>query len=130
LVDYDGNPRPKGEGYDIGAYEYQSPVGVFGDGKKSSIPKTPVLFQNYPNPCNPTTTIQYELPIRANTELIIYNALGQKVRTLVNEIQNAGSKSIDWNGTDNFDKVVDSGIYFYTLQVGNKRQTRKMLLIR
>jgi hypothetical protein len=130
LEDYDGNPRPKGEGYDIGAYEYQSPVGVFGDGRNSSNPKTPVLSQNYPNPCNPSTTIQYELPIMANIELIIYNALGQKVRTLVNEIQNAGSKSIDWNGTDNFDIVVDSGIYFYTLQVGNERQTRKMLLIK
>jgi len=128
--DYDGNPRPKGEGHDIGAYEYQSLVGIFGDGKKSSIPKTSVLFQNYPNPFNPTTTIQYELPIMADIELTIYNALGQKVRTLVNGIHNAGSESIDWNGRDDFNKVVDSGIYFYTLQVGNERQTGKMLLIR
>jgi len=128
--DYDGNPRPLGDGYDIGAYEYQSSIGVFEDGRKCSIPKTSVLFQNYPNPFNPTTTIQYELQITVSVKLIIYNALGQKIRTLVHEIQNTGRKSIVWNGKDNFGKIVDSGIYFCTLQVGNERQTRKMLLIR
>jgi hypothetical protein len=95
------------------------------------IPKTYSLSQNYPNPYNPSTTIQYGLPARSSVRLIIYNILGQVVKELINTEQQAGIQSVVWNAN------VSSGLYFYRLEATSldnpsKRfvETKKMLLLR
>ena len=93
-------------------------------------PKKFQLFQNYPNPFNPATTIKYDLPQTDHVRVSVFNMLGQKIRTLVDARQSAGSYSIQWDGTDQHGKSVSSGIYFYKFVTGNTRQWRKMILIR
>ncbi len=98
------------------------------------LPKDFALFQNYPNPFNSATTIRYTLPDREgrphHTALKIYNILGQKIRTLVDEKQPPGNYSILWDGKDENGDQVSSGIYFYRLEAGNFCQVRKMVLLR
>jgi len=94
---------------------------------------SPKLYQNYPNPFNPITIISFSLTtdILENTELIIYNIKGQKIKKL--EIRNLklGINNVVWNGTDNNDRPVSSGVYFYKLVAGNKTiATRKCLLLK
>jgi len=93
-------------------------------------PKTFTLHANYPNPFNPTTTISYELSNTGNIELTIFNQLGQEVRTLVNEQQNANYYEIRWDGRDDSAKQVVSGLYIYRLKVNSFSRTRKMVLLR
>lgn len=90
------------------------------------------LKQNYPNPFNPETTISFSL-ITENTEyteLTIYNIKGQKVKTLLNEHLTKGNHSIVWNGKDDNNNPVTSGIYFYKLSAGSKTTVKKMLLLK
>ncbi|MCB0304106.1 MAG: T9SS type A sorting domain-containing protein, partial [Calditrichaeota bacterium] len=87
------------------------------------------LQQNYPNPFNPSTTIEYDLPEDGRIALVIYNNLGQKIRTLYEGTQLAGTHRISWDGRDDRGKALASGVYFYTLKAANIVQTKKMLLI-
>ncbi|NIT59452.1 MAG: T9SS type A sorting domain-containing protein, partial [Aliifodinibius sp.] len=96
----------------------------------NKFPKSFSLYPNYPNPFNPNTTIRYDLVKKSKVVFIIYNTLGQKVKTLINETQTAGSKSVIWDGTDNTGQSVSSGLFLYTLRVDDIQQSRKMLLIR
>jgi flagellar hook assembly protein FlgD len=88
-----------------------------------------MLFDNYPNPFNPSTTIRYALPGQANVTLRIYNILGQEIRTLVNERQSAGVRSVVWDGRNNLNQAVSSGIYIYRLQAGARVLSKKMILL-
>ena len=88
------------------------------------------LHQNYPNPFNPTTTIYYDLPKSSVVTLDVYNIVGQRVRTLVNTVQEAGKWSVQWNGIDNAGVHVASGIYFYRLETPNSVLTQKMVLLK
>lgn len=88
------------------------------------------LHQNFPNPFNPETVIPYQLAKRAPVLLEIYNILGQRVATLVNEVQKAGRYSLAWNGRDKGGNRVASGIYIYRLKAGTYVETRKMVLTR
>ncbi|MCK4696587.1 MAG: chitobiase/beta-hexosaminidase C-terminal domain-containing protein, partial [Candidatus Cloacimonetes bacterium] len=92
----------------------------------------PKLFQffNFPNPFNPETTIHYQLPEDSDVELIIYNIKGQLVKTLIDDLHNAGEYSVIWNGNDHTDKPVSSGIYLYKLKAGRYTSTKKMILLR
>ena len=83
------------------------------------------LYQNYPNPFNPRTVIRYQLPAVSKVNLSVYNTLGQKVATLVNEKQPMGSYEVDFDGSN-----LASGIYFYRLQVDDFSETKKMVLIK
>jgi hypothetical protein len=88
------------------------------------------LAQNYPNPFNPSTMIEYSLPRDAHVELTVFNLLGQKVRTLVDANQEAGSKSIAWDGTDAGGNDVASGVYFYAIRAGHFVAVRKLMVLR
>ncbi|MBT6710337.1 MAG: T9SS type A sorting domain-containing protein [Candidatus Marinimicrobia bacterium] len=88
------------------------------------------LYQNYPNPFNPVTQIKYDLPEASHVQLFIYDILGREVTALVNEVQEPGYRSITWHGTDAFGRNVGAGMYFYSIQAGDFRQTKKMVLLK
>ncbi len=85
------------------------------------------LYQNSPNPFNPTTTIRYSLAELSDVHLTIYNALGQAVRLLVNTNQSTGRYNVNWDGRDASGKLVASGLYIYRLKAGTKVAVRKMI---
>jgi len=94
------------------------------------LPTSFALLQNYPNPFNPATQIKYDLPDAANVRLIIYNPLGQVVRTLVQANKPPGSYSVVWDGKDDLGKLVASGNYYYQIIVGEFESTKNMLLLK
>jgi len=94
------------------------------------IPLVTTLNSNYPNPFNPVTTISYALADAGQVKLDIYNVKGQKIRTLVNEAQKAGIHQLQWNGTDDRNHQVASGIYFYKMKFGKYTSTKKMILMK
>ncbi len=96
----------------------------------SAIPKTFALYNNYPNPFNPTTNIKYDLAKRVNVSLVIYDINGRIVKTLVNSEQNAGYYNITWNATNNGGKTVATGIYFLKLVAGDYVKLQKLLLLK
>lgn len=91
----------------------------------SNTPDKYSLSQNYPNPFNPVTTINYSITVSSNVTLKIYNSLGAEVTTLVNDYRNAGTYSAAWNASE-----YASGIYFYTLESGSYKETKKMILVK
>jgi len=99
-------------------------VGIKSD-DRGQLPASIKLFPAYPNPFNPITTIQYELPQRSDIQITIYDLLGKEVTTLVSEIQEAGYKTAQWNATN-----VPSGMYFYQIRAGEFVQTKKMILMK
>jgi len=88
------------------------------------------LKQNYPNPFNPETTIQFEIPTALDVRVNIYNALGQKVRSLLNENRGAGVHSVKWDGRDANGSRVASGMYIYSMTAGNITLTKRMTLLK
>lgn len=94
------------------------------------LPEGFALDQNYPNPFNPNTTISYSLPSATHVTLEIYNVLGQRVRTLVDQSQEAGQHLVDWNSTDQSGNAVASGVYFYRLTTSEQTLSKKMLLLK
>jgi hypothetical protein len=89
------------------------------------IPSEFALSQNYPNPFNPLTVIRYQLPVAGRVNLKIYNALGQEVKTLIDEVQDAGYKSVNWNASE-----LASGVYFYRMSAGSYIEVKKMMMIK
>lgn len=110
-------------------YDSLPPTDV-GEEPITLLPNSFDLFQNYPNPFNPETEIRYNLPKGANIELTVHNLLGQRVRTIVNQYQSAGSKAAHWDGKDDRGVNVASGIYFYLLKAGDSKESKKMVLLR
>jgi len=93
-------------------------------------PKQFELENNYPNPFNPTTTLTYAVPRESNVALVIYNVLGQKVRTLVSDFKTAGKYSVVWNGLDDNGNAVSSGVYLYSLISGDVTLVKKMIMLK
>ena len=87
------------------------------------------LSQNYPNPFNPETTIQYQLPEDGRVSLVIYNMMGQKVRTLLSGEKEAGYHQVVWDGCDDRGMKVSSGIYVYHIGVADFHKSRKFILV-
>ena len=85
---------------------------------------------NYPNPFNPTTTIEFSIQYDNNVELSIFNIKGQKVKTLINEELQKGKHTAIWSGFDENNKLVSSGIYLYKIKAGNKESVKRMLLLK
>jgi hypothetical protein len=104
--------------------------------ENSVIAEDPIVkfesISNYPNPFNPSTTILFNLNTEyaENTELVIYNLKGQKVKQLIKDQLSAGQHTAVWNGLDDEGKSVTSGVYFYKLKAGNFEQTKKMILMK
>ena len=110
---------------------------LFSDIETPNSPVSPLEFmlhQNYPNPFNPSTTIRFELPQPATVSLHIYNMNGQRVKTMLEQPMHRGEHSIVWNGVDEFDNAVPSGVYIYRLSIDDSDQDeileRKMLLLK
>jgi hypothetical protein len=103
-----------------GQFEYSNVIEV-----DAGLPKQFALEQNYPNPFNPSTTIRYQLPVASEVKLEVYDVLGKKIATLVNERQSAGSYQVVWNASG-----LSSGTYFYRLQAGTFVETKKMIMVK
>jgi hypothetical protein len=112
---------------DMGAFEYGALVNV---DETKVVPESFTLHQNYPNPFNPTTILRYNLPEQTEVTLTVYDMLGRQVKTLINNTQTAGYKSTQWNATNNTGQPVSAGLYLYTIQAGEFRQTKKMVLLK
>jgi len=95
-----------------------------------NIPTEFALHQNYPNPFNPITTIEYDLPEDGNLKLAIYDILGREVIELANGFQEAGYRSVQWNGRNAFGQIVSAGMYFYAIEAGKYSAIRKMVLLK
>jgi len=105
------------------------PTSVEG-GSENLSPSEYRLSDNYPNPFNPSTKINYNVPEPGRVILKIYNALGQQIATLVDKLQPAGTYEASWAGIDSRGSRVSSGLYFYKLTTTNFSQTKKMLLMK
>jgi len=92
-----------------------------------NMPTSYSVAQNYPNPFNASTVIRYSLPDNARVKIEIFNILGQKVKTLVDEVQTAGYKTVEWNGTNAQNRTVASGVYFYKIDMGGKHSEVKQM---
>ena len=99
-------------------------------GADNDAPELKFALSNYPNPFNPTTTISFSIPNDGKVNLEVFNAKGQKVKTLVNERKTAGSHSIVWNGTDSRGNTLNSGVYFYKIKSDRFTSTKKMILLK
>ena len=93
-------------------------------------PRDFALEQNYPNPFNSETVIRYALDRERGVELVVYDVQGQKVATLLSGVRTAGVHSVHWDGRDDRGRTLASGLYFYKLRAGERKQTRKLLLLR
>lgn len=112
----------------ITAYVSEDPVGI--DHPIGQAPLTFDLKQNYPNPFNPTTEIAFQVPRQSEVRIEIYNLLGQKVRTLLNERREPGYYEVVWDGRNEGGAQVSSGVYLYRMVAGDYMRVRKMILMR
>ncbi|MEP7145481.1 MAG: T9SS type A sorting domain-containing protein [bacterium] len=112
-------------GCNLGVFlRYGNPTGI--NINNNEIPTGYRLEQNYPNPFNPSTRINYSIPISSNVTIIIYDALGQEVKTLINEFKSPGNYSAVFTAASG----LTSGIYFYTLTSDNFNETKKLMLVK
>jgi hypothetical protein len=95
-----------------------------------ALPKEFTLSQNYPNPFNPVTNIDFALPRAAHVRIDIFNILGSKISTLVNEHLSAGYKSVEWDGRSSSGQAVSSGVYLFRITAGEFTASRKALLMK
>jgi hypothetical protein len=111
----------------------QTAMANFSEGQfidQENVPDRFSIFQNYPNPFNPVTTIRYQLPEDVHVTLSVYNLLGQRVRTIVDDLQSAGYYTVQWNGTNHSGLTLSSGMYFYRIQAGRYSEVRTMLFMK
>ena len=88
------------------------------------------IHQNYPNPFNPVTTLRYDLPEADLVNITIYDMLGREVKTLINQTQDAGYRSVIWDATNDYGKPVSAGIYLYQIHAGEYITTKKMVMLK
>jgi len=121
-VDYSGNES-------AATPELSATTGVLtSTGENLRVPGEFRLAQNYPNPFNPTTTIDYAIPAKGRAQLLVFNALGMKIRTLVDDLMEKGNYSVEWDGKDDNGNALSTGIYFYQLLSAGQRSMQKAVL--
>jgi hypothetical protein len=103
---------------------------VTGDSPDRKTPAAYRLCQNFPNPFNPATTIRFDIKKKGHVRLRIYNVAGQLVKTLVDDVMDAGSYAKEWKGSNNAGAEAASGVYFYRLEAGEYENVKKMVLLR
>ena len=96
----------------------------------TNIPEKFKLNQNYPNPFNPVTNLSYDLLEDSFVSITIYDMLGNVINNLLNTNQSSGVKSIQWNATNSQGQQVSAGVYLYSIEVGDFRHTKKMVLLK
>ena len=94
------------------------------------LPTEFAIYQNYPNPFNPITNIKYDLPSDAHTVMEVFDIMGKHVKTLVDENQTAGFKTIKWDATNSAGNNVAAGMYIYQIKSGSYNETKKMILLK
>ena len=103
--------------------------GILGASEENpSIPNKISISQNYPNPFNPETRFQYNIPVDGIVSIKVYDILGNKIKTLVNQWKSAGVHNEIWSGQNDNNQMVSSGVYFYQVKVGDEQITKKMIL--
>lgn len=117
------------DGLPVGDLNWFGLVTAVESPEQAELPDDFFLLQNYPNPFNPTTNITYKIARVADVQLSIYNLLGQKVRTLINDRRNTGSYTVQWDGKDELGRAVATGVYLYKLEASGVVHTQKMLLM-
>ena len=95
-----------------------------------TVPQEFVLHQNYPNPFNPATMINYDLPNDGFVKITVYDMLGNVISNLINNNQTTGFKSVQWNAIKNQGQPVSAGVYLYSIEAGDFRQTKKMIFLK
>ncbi len=125
--DFSGNPRPmpSGSPHDMGAWENLRGTPTSVEDGRADLPSVFELAQNYPNPFNPVTIINYQLPIVNWVTLKVYDVLGREVATLVNEVKQPGTYTVQFDAAG-----LASTVYFYRLQAGSFAETKKLLVLR
>ena len=96
----------------------------------AAMPTTFAVSQNYPNPFNPVTTINYQVPVKSRVTLMVFNSIGEKITTLTDEVKEPGYYTSIWNGKNEYNKSVATGIYFYRIQAGDFVSTKKMIFLK
>ena len=130
-----GQPTPIGVGSSAGKVLYAGFWGKFWvltpivDALVPEVFKN-LVFQNFPNPFNPSTTIEYSVAKDRRVEIAVFNVRGEKVATVTNEMKPPGRYKAVWNGRDDRGREVSSGVYFYRLEVGDYSSTKKMLMLK
>ena len=114
--------------FDNISFSPSNSVGI--DNKSETLPQGFALEQNFPNPFNPFTTLRYDLPEDALVNITIYDMMGRQVKTLINGLQTPGYKTVQWDATNDKNRPVSAGLYLYTIQAGEFRQTKKMVLLK
>lgn len=100
------------------------------DDVEASIPKNISLHQNFPNPFNPCTSISYDISKEGSVKLTVFDLLGSQIVQLVNQIEQPGSKVVQWDGRNNKGELVNGGVYLYKLEIGDYIETKKMVLLK
>jgi hypothetical protein len=118
-----------GDYRDYWVFKFSAPVDVPYD-DQDLMPSTFALSPNYPNPFNPKTKIEFTVPRVSDVTIEIYNVMGQKIKTLVNERMQPGLRSVTWDGTDDKGVAVATGVYLYRMTAGDFVESKKMVLLK
>ncbi len=126
--------------YDLGTNATPSDVGIRAratltlaqsiDDKEITAPNDFIMSQNYPNPFNSATTIDYSIPRQLPVTIDIYNLLGQKVKSIIDEVKPAGNYTAIWDGTDSNNRSASTGVYYYRISAGNMTDVKKLVLLK
>ena len=115
--------------FDAIRFTNTSTTAISGETENSKTWNSASIFA-YPNPFNPVTILRYDLPKDALVNITIYDMMGRQIKKLVNSQQTAGYKSVQWNATNDKATPVSAGIYLYTIQAGDFRKTKKLVLLK